>query len=62
MNLLLRFIREDGGQDMVEYGLLGSFISIAAIVAARAIGPPVTGLYEKILIALKLVLRSVVGQ
>ena len=39
MKTLNHFVREDEGQDMVEYALLASFISIVAIVALRAIGP-----------------------
>jgi Flp pilus assembly pilin Flp len=39
MNNLRRFLRDENGQDMVEYALLASFISIVAIAAIRAIGP-----------------------
>jgi pilus assembly protein Flp/PilA len=52
MNFLLRVLREDDGQDMIEYALLGSFISIVAIVALRAIGPLVNTVYEGIQAAL----------
>ena len=48
MNSLSRFFREDDGQDMVEYALLASFISIVAIIAIRAIGPLVRTIYENI--------------
>jgi Flp pilus assembly pilin Flp len=48
MNTLKRFIREDDGQDMIEYALLASFISIVAIVALRAIGPLVNTIYGNI--------------
>jgi Flp pilus assembly pilin Flp len=40
-----KFLREEDGQDLVEYGLLAAFISIAAIVTVRAIGPLVHALY-----------------
>lgn len=52
MNFALRFLREEDGQDMVEYALLASFISIVAIVAIRAIGPLVNTIYENIQTAL----------
>jgi len=52
MKTLRRFIREDDGQDMVEYALLASFISIVAIVAIRAIGPLVNTIYTNIQTAL----------
>ena len=52
METLKRFIREDDGQDMIEYALLASFISIVAIVALRAIGPLVNTIYTNIQTAL----------
>jgi Flp pilus assembly pilin Flp len=48
MDFLKRFLRDDEGQDMVEYGLLGAFISIVAIAALRAIGPLVNAIYVNI--------------
>lgn len=38
MNMLARLIRDDQGQDLIEYLLLGSFIAIAALVGATALG------------------------
>jgi Flp pilus assembly pilin Flp len=52
MKKLIPFLREDDGQDMVEYALLASFISIVAIVALRAIGPLVNTIYQNIRAAL----------
>jgi Flp pilus assembly pilin Flp len=52
MKHLIRFLREDSGQDMVEYGLLAAFISIVAIAALRAIGPLVNAVFVKIQAAL----------
>jgi len=49
---LERFFFEEDGQDMVEYALLASFISIVAIVAIRAIGPLVRTIYENVQTAL----------
>jgi Flp pilus assembly pilin Flp len=52
MKTLIHFLRKDDGQDMVEYALLASFISIVAIVALRAIGPLVRTIYTNIQAAL----------
>jgi Flp pilus assembly pilin Flp len=52
MNMFLHILRDDKGQDMVEYALLASFISIVAIVALRAIGPLVRTIFENIQAAL----------
>lgn len=48
MNFLRRFTREDKGQDMIEYAVLGGFISIVAIIALQAIGPLVDAVYVAI--------------
>ena len=37
-NLIQRFIREDEGQDLIEYALLAAFISIVAIAAIVSVG------------------------
>ena len=36
--LFTRFVREDQGQDLIEYALLGSFVSLAAYVGADFLG------------------------
>lgn len=48
MRNLRLFIRDEQGQDMVEYSLLAAFISIVAIAALRLIGPLVNGIYVRI--------------
>jgi Flp pilus assembly pilin Flp len=48
MNKLEHFIRNDEGQDTVEYALLAAFISIFAIVAIKAIGPLVNTIYVNV--------------
>ncbi len=47
-----RLFRDEKGQDMVEYALLASFISIVAIATLRLIGPLVNGIYQDIQAAL----------
>jgi len=50
--MLRKLIRDEKGQDMVEYALLASFISIVAIATLRLIGPLVNGIYQEIEAAL----------
>ena len=40
-NLLKRFVREEEGQDLIEYGLLIGIITVGAIVSINLIGPKV---------------------
>ncbi len=46
MNLFNRFVREDAGQDLIEYALLAALISMASIAAITGLG---TALQEKYL-------------
>ena len=39
--LITRFMHEDDGQDLIEYGLLIGIITVAAMEAISAIGPKV---------------------
>ena len=48
MNTLRALLREDDGQDMIEYGLLAAFISIVAIATIKLIGPLVSTMYTNI--------------
>jgi len=45
MNTFIRLLREDSGQDMVEYGLLSALISIVAVATLMTIGPLVSYLF-----------------
>jgi len=46
--MLRKLFSEESGQDMIEYALLASFISIVAIAALRLIGPLIVAIYEDI--------------
>jgi len=37
-NLIVRFVREDAGQDLIEYALLAGLISLASVVAIGNLG------------------------
>ena len=49
---LRNLFKDEKGQDLIEYGLLGSLISIAALVTIRLIGPLIVPLYQAIQAAL----------
>ena len=51
-NLVVRFVREDAGQDLIEYGLLVGIITVGAITAITAIGPKVAGYFTNLNTAL----------
>ena len=51
--MLRTVIRNEGGQDMIEYGLLASFLSIAAIAILRIIGVPIVAMFQRILAELQ---------
>jgi pilus assembly protein Flp/PilA len=40
-NLVSKFLREDQGQDLIEYGLLVGIITVGAIASIKLIGPKV---------------------
>ena len=50
--MLRKLFCSESGQDMIEYALLTSFISIVAIAVLRLIGPLVSIIYENIVGAL----------
>ena len=46
--LLARLVRDDSGQDLIEYGLLVGIITAGAIVAINAIGPKVQNYFQTV--------------
>jgi pilus assembly protein Flp/PilA len=46
--LLKRFVREEAGQDLIEYALLAGFISLVAVVAITNVGTGVNRVYNGI--------------
>jgi pilus assembly protein Flp/PilA len=47
-NLLKRFVRDEQGQDLIEYALLAGFISLVAVAMIRAVGTGVNNVYSGI--------------
>jgi pilus assembly protein Flp/PilA len=48
LNLFARFVREDQGQDLIEYALLAGFISLVAVTAITNVGSGVNTVYGNI--------------
>jgi pilus assembly protein Flp/PilA len=46
--LFKRFVREEEGQDLIEYALLAGFISLIAIAAITNVGQGINGVYTNI--------------
>jgi Flp pilus assembly pilin Flp len=51
-NLIQRFIREEDGQDLVEYAFLIVFIAILAITILKGTSTAINGVFQKIINAL----------
>ena len=47
-NLLTRFIREDEGQDLIEYALLIVFIALVVVAALDPLGNAVKDVYDSV--------------
>jgi pilus assembly protein Flp/PilA len=46
--LMNRLVREQKGQDLIEYGLLLGIITVAALVGIQAIGPKVGSYFSNL--------------
>ena len=47
-HLIHRFVRDDEGQDLIEYALLAGFISLVAVVAITQVGTGVNAVYGNV--------------
>ena len=47
-NLAVRFVRDEQGQDLIEYALLATFVSLLAIVGAGLLGTALNNWYDKV--------------
>jgi len=52
MEALRNLVRNEEGQDMIEYAVLAAFISIVAIATIRLIGPLIDAIYTAVVAAL----------
>ena len=46
MKTLFTFIRDEQGQDLIEYALLGAFVSLAAVAGATILGTGLNNWYR----------------
>ena len=46
-SLIARFIHEDQGQDLIEYVLIASVVTIGALLGATALGTALNGWYDE---------------
>jgi pilus assembly protein Flp/PilA len=46
--LFTRLVREESGQDLIEYALLAAFISLAAIAAMRILATGISDLFTRV--------------
>lgn len=53
MDKFRALVKDDEGQDMIEYAVLAAFISIIAIVTIRTIGPLIDAIFADIAAALQ---------
>jgi pilus assembly protein Flp/PilA len=47
-NLVKSFVREDQGQDLIEYALLAGFIALTSVAAITAVGTNLNILWGKV--------------
>ena len=52
-NIVTRFVRDEEGQDLIEYSLLAALIAVACIAAMRALAVDINGIFSKIGASLK---------
>ena len=47
-SLFSRLVRDEQGQDLIEYALLATFVALVAIVGATALGSALNNWYSKV--------------
>ena len=45
-NLIARLVRDDQGQDLIEYVLIGTLVSVAVVIGAGALGTNLNQWYQ----------------
>ena len=51
-NLIQRFIREEEGQDLIEYALLAALIAVMLVASMQAVEGGISGVFARIVTAL----------
>lgn len=47
-NLIGRFVKEDQGQDLIEYAMVGGLVALAVVGAVTAFQGELSALYDRI--------------
>lgn len=47
-NLFVRFVREESGQDLIEYSLLAAIIAVGAIATMTTLSGDINGVFTKV--------------
>ena len=47
-NLFACFVREEEGQDLIEYSLLAAIIAVGAIVTMKAVSTSINNVFNKV--------------
>ena len=53
MNVLMRLVREEEGQDLIEYSLLAAIIAVGSIVAMGLVSDEIDILFDDIVAGLQ---------
>lgn len=48
MNEMMRFLKDEEGQGMVEYGLIIGLVAVVVIVALAILGPKIANMFNKV--------------
>ena len=48
MNLFARFVREESGQDLIEYSLLAAIIAVGAIATMTTVSTNINAVFGKV--------------
>ena len=51
-NLFVRFVREEKGQDLIEYSLLAALISVGSIAVMNPLSVAINGVFTQVTTAL----------
>jgi pilus assembly protein Flp/PilA len=51
-NLLVRFVREEEGQDLIEYALLCALIAVVLVASMEAVAEGIDGVFQRVIAAL----------
>jgi pilus assembly protein Flp/PilA len=47
-DFVARIVRDEGGQDLIEYALLATFVSLVAIAGATVLGTALNNWYDHV--------------